>query len=236
MWTMWLACADPGVLVKGTVVDGPKPTDSPVPGAALVLRDDEGSVFDSDDGNANGAFRMLAPKGSNIFIDIKAAGMVETSFFGVSGLADVLQLNDGDVHTFSVASRDEWTALFAGCPGADDPSGAATLGEVRIFDLVDPVSGEPPLVIDATVRILDVFGEEVAIACYLNESGLAYEPASTVTGLSGRFAIFGLSQGFFVIEVSYPVATIYLESQSYPIWLNGGGVSPRFPLYISFAF
>lgn len=231
-WLNWFACAEPDVVVRGVVLDGPDPTDAPVAGASVRLRDEGGTRHDIAKSKADGSFRIDAPRGSTIHLEIEGDDGLAASFLGNAGYFDVLRVPEGDVYAFASTELDAWKADFAGCPGVD-ASGAALVGDVRVYELVDPVTGAHPVVTSGHVDVFDAVGDAGATVCYLDDLGV-YDPEAVVTGSTGRFAAFGLSSGLGEIEVVWEPATGLVEAVAYPVWLPDGGVAPRQPLFVSF--
>jgi hypothetical protein len=212
-------------------VDAPDSSGAPVAGATVRVRAADGTRYDTDKAGDDGGFRVHAPRGDTIHLEIEAEDAVTSSFLGVSGFLDVLRIPEGAVWSLPAEEYDAWVAQFAGCPDVDT-SGSAVFGEVRVFDIVDPVTGEHPLVLTGQVELFDAAGEPVGTVCMLDDEGV-YDPEAVVTGLTGRFAAFGLPAGLGALVVSWEPAPGESIKAAYPIYLPQDGAAPRIPLYVS---
>lgn len=210
--------------------------DWPLVGGTVTIADALGEVYDEDTTDAGGAFVAIAPAGQTIFAAIAGEGLGVASFTGISGLQTTLEVGAGTlfgIHTSEIAALRD---TFGDCPGVNDDGGVA-FGEVRVYGLSDPETGESPLVTTANIRVTDDAGAEYT-ACYLNADGTAHDPAATVTGDMGFFAVFGLPTGVSTMQTSYTA----FEDETYdyfqPIWVPDGAdvVVPRFPAYVEFPY
>jgi hypothetical protein len=221
------------VTVKGLVASSRDALELPLQGGQIELRDDSGSLYDSASIGADGEFSVRAPMGSDIFATVLGSEHIVASFTGVSGYAEVFQVEDGALFGVSQTEWTQWREQFAGCPGVD--TGAGIIGEVRMSSLVDSETGEAPLVSTAQPLVEDLDGV-VYTTCFLDEEGLLYDPAAEYTGASGVFAIFGLPEGFVVIDLKYQIVDDVFYLRSIPVWAPKEGVIPLFPAWVEFPF
>jgi hypothetical protein len=118
---------------------------------------------------------------------------------------------------------------FAGCDGYDQ-QGAIVEGEVRVFLPVEQPVDELPLVTTASIEIMDA-DDNSTTACYLDDEGLS-DPEATVTGETGRFAVFGLQAGLSWVTIEYTVDDDFESSWEYPILLPENGTAPMYPVLV----
>src|SRR5688572_3891045 len=183
------------VNVVGTIMSGPPDTKArPLEGANIRIVDDQGFVFDTAVSNSEGVFRVQAPRGEQIYAVIDGDGLVASSFTGVSGFENRL---DAERALFAVSAEQvaEWEALYAGCPGLEEPGGLV-IGEVRDMILVDDATDEHPTISTAKARTQsrpDDEGNTVRVeGCYLADDGTAYSAEADDTGPAGAYAIAGV--------------------------------------------
>lgn len=220
------------VLLEGTVFSDPGAKE-PLGGATLQSFDLIGTPFGDAEADTTGRFLLPTPVGATSFVDIEADGHLRTSFTGVTGVDEVLQIQDGLLFAVSEALFAEWQDAFEGCPGIGE--GGAVFGEVRISNLRDPLTRENPLVQTAVVS-LDGPDGKTRKACYLDEEGTAFDPEAEITGVAGRFAIFGAPPGEHLLVVASETVDGLWSSDAYPVRITEGGVTPMFPLWTDFEF
>jgi hypothetical protein len=208
----------------------------PLEGGTVEIRSDDGTKYDEAITDGDGEFRALAPASSTIFAAISGDGLGQSSFTGVSGVEENMTVEPGALYGVSLAELDAIRAMYAGCPGSDLPMGLV-VGEVRVYGLSDPETGESPLVTTARAVATRLDGEEIP-ACYLDPTGLAYDPAAEITGLAGSFAIFGLESELYSLTVMYSVTGESEYVAYWEIWVPPGesGVVPRYPAWVEFPF
>ena len=227
------ACVEPlitDVTLTGTLSESSDPSSLPVQGtvATITLLDEE---YDCTASNALGDFSLSAPASSNFFVHADATDRVTTTFTGWSGIEDI-EVDPGTIWVQSHEALDQIREEFSSC--ADDiayADGAVVEGEVRLYLPVDENPGSLPLVTTATVEVVDQFGLTTT-ACYLDDDGVS-DPDASVTGQSGRFAIFGLSSGEAVVTITYTVTTGLEETSEYPILLPENGTAPMYPILVA---
>lgn len=223
---MWAGCTDPitKVEMSGVVWDGPEAS-SPVGGATLEVRDDQGAVFANAVAGADGAYAVNVPAGAGFLLYVGAEGYTSTGWAGSAGLED---FSGGDTAPWIASSAwmDELRASWAGCP-AVDAAGAVVIGELRLGypGLVDGIAGQ-----GATAEVLDEQGVSWP-ACYRDADGLV-APDATEAGPDGSFVVFGVPAG-----VSWLVAKFVDDAET--VWETdylspapADGLVPLFPVMI----
>lgn len=248
-------CIERTTLVRGRVLDHPPAAGQSRPvglaGARVRMLDEIGALYENSEADKDGTattddqgdFRVHAPRGQTVYALIDADGYAVTSFSGVSGFESSLTVETGLLYGLPTDHLDGYRALFAGCPVQGDGAGWI-LGEVRVFNLVEPgLEEEPgtidplihPLVTTASVTALDQEGIERS-ACYLDAEGV-YDPEAVVTGPTGFFAIPGVPVGLHTLSVGYSLAEgINVEPARTELWMANGEdvVAPRFPAWVEF--
>lgn len=230
-------CRNDEIVVRG-LVDRVMPvrTDGrwPLSNGTVRIFDGDGERYSEATTNTNGYFRTPAPAGETIFAEVTGEGLGTTSFTGVSGLEDRMDVPVGTLFGWDLEDLADLREAFAACPGAS-AAGGVVLGEVRVFGLSDPETGEAPLVGTAEVSIVGLDGTEIA-ACYYTAEGDAHDPAAIRTGDAGAFAIFGVPSGIHTLSVVYSVFEEDDLSTYTVVWVPEGddAVVPRFPTWVEF--
>ena len=220
------------VTMRGVLWDAPE-SEKTFAGAAIQTLTNDGQKVDRSTSANDGGFTVNAPWGTALHALVTAPGHVDSSFSGVSGVADTFRLGAGDLHGFPEELLEEWETDYSGCPGIGE--GSALLGYARFIELVDSVTGEHPIVETLAVRVLAADGEYYD-ACYLNADGTAYAADQAEVGPTGRFAVFGLPEGLARVDLAYLFVETsedrYVHQVSYDAWLPKSGVAPRFPYWL----
>lgn len=241
---MLAACSPADIRVRGRIERARVRPDTFLPLALgeITLLDAKGDLASTDQTDANGFFSATAPAGQTIYAEIRGEGLVPSSFTGITGAPDTGALvvgvddrQDTDLYGVLTGQVEELRQEFTGCPRSFD-DGGIVFGEVRVADIVDPVTDEEPLVGTAWIDLTDADGNVVA-ACYLGEDGL-YDVEATVTGASGRFAAFGLAPGRWEMGVRYLAFDTDEVATFSPVWVPEEPVSvaPRQPAWVEFPF
>ena len=233
MWLLaLLACAPEAVTVtiSGQVDDIPGGGGIGVAQAAVSTTDGLGDPIDAATADAQGRFTANLLPSAPFTLEVQGEDTLPTVFAGLAGLDD-LQVPDGFVFTRTAAAIEALRADHAGCPTAT-AAGAVVEGEARVFINIDPADYDTlPLVTTATVTVTDADGVDHA-ACYLADDGSA-DPAATVTGATGRFAVFGLPAGLATVSVVYTVDAEVSDLATFDIHLPADGVAPLYPLFVA---
>lgn len=116
--------------LTGRVVDGPGST-TPVGGVTVTLRDAEFEVVETVVVGDDGRFAFTTTKSTTVHLVVEGDGLVSASFPGTTGIFDTFAVEDGAIHVVPEAEAQAWRDRFAGCPGADDPTNAMIIGELR---------------------------------------------------------------------------------------------------------
>lgn len=254
---MLAGCMNSPVLIEGTIRSG-STTEQGQAGGVVVVLDSDGEEFDRSPIKARGGFEALAPRGSDIFLEVRAptkqyldvsdsdgvrAGldaeacceegeMSVTSFNGASGFADSFSVEPGQLYAFSRHEQQDWERRFAGCPGVGEPGGVL-IGEIRLADWTQ--NGEYSLITTGFVWVEDT-QQNRWDACYLDEEGIAYSEESERTGEAGAFAIFGLPSGQYEVTVAYNPFTDVSKLNRHNIWVPDSGVVPLLPAWVEFFY
>ncbi|MCO4743186.1 MAG: hypothetical protein KC912_00255 [Proteobacteria bacterium] len=196
----------------------------------LDLFDQDGVLYNSTTTNSNGRFRVRAPRGEKVFLELGGEHLATATFNGVSGFSSPLIVNGAespDIYGFNLLELEEWAERFDGCP--DFGEGLVVLGEVRANDLVDPTTDEHVIMNRASAELVSVNGNDVYSACFLDDEGLAYDPNATETGQTGMFAIPGVPPGLFTLVVENALPGEFTAQSATSIYVDEATVAPRFP-------
>lgn len=236
IWLAVLGCTDETVLLNGVVYESHDLLSPALAGAEIHVVDFDGTSLSTATADGGGRFETEVPGGIPVFVEVSAEGYSVTPFPGVIGLAPVQTVDDHALYGVSDAERADWLARFTGCPGADGDR-AIVLGEMRIYGLEDPLTGESPTIGTGIVTVTD--GEQTeAAGCYFDPAGERYDPAAEVTGDSGAFAVFGVEPGLHDLQLEGAVSETLSASEVYPLWIpdRPNVVSPWYPAWLPFPF
>lgn len=232
MWLLLLACADPltAVVIEGKALDLPGISGLPVPGAAIETRDGAGAPYDAVTADEKGRFSAELRQSSAFTVTGSAAGFVPTAFAGLAGL-DSIAIPNG---FFYLRSAEQLTTLreeHDACAAAASP-GAVVEGEARLFINIDPDDYDTlPLITTAEITAEGADGAIYA-ACYFNDAGES-DAAATVTGDTGRFAIFGLPAGLTTVRSTYTIGDEAQDETAFTLWLEADGAAPLYPHFVA---
>lgn len=220
------------ISLTGAVFDDRHSAANPLDGATVELYDSAIQLYSQAQTDAEGQFSLLSPAGTPIYFELHAPGFVPTGFAATTGLYDAV-VPDGTLWLESEDDMGELEGLFAGCATLGTPGGIIE-GEIRYYaDGYSPDEGsEWPIADTAWAIAYDVEGNPTP-ACYLNEEGTAYDPDAAVTGISGRFAIFGSTTGPVTLEVGYNIDDQPYWHTYYYLYVPESGVAPAWPMYVS---
>lgn len=232
-WVLWVACGS-DVGVSGRVFEGHDRLGFPLADGDIRLLDGDGNEVDAGQTGARGGFRLTARANQLVFAEITAEGFGVSSFTGTTGV-QALKVDDGALYGVETRVVDAWTALMEGCPGQAD-AGGLVYGEVRLFEVFDPETGEEPTVGTAWAAVESVPEGTRREACYLADDGASWAPDSDRTGGTGRFAVFGVPPGLHTLEVGFDLPGGDSYTSLWTVWMPDapGAVVPRFPVYVEF--
>lgn len=228
-------CSSRFTVAEGTVYESHLSTAPPMPGAEVRVQSLEGELLLETTTNEQGRFTGELPLGTDVIAEVSGSGLALIGFPGTTGFGDKLVIEDRSLFAFSVAEKDAIRAAMAGCPGADDPDASLVVGEIRVYGLEDPESGESPTISNG--RASATAGGQEWTACYWNADGTAYDPLALSTGLAGSFVIFGVEPGLGTLTVEYEALSGSPYTADYPLWIaEGDAVSAWYPAWVEWAF
>lgn len=220
------------VKLSGTVFDDAYGEGSPVAGVTVTARGGDFQVYSEAVTAEDGTFSMGIASVQALFLELSGEGWAPTLFSGEAGLYD-MEVTDGTLWVRSEDVPASLTDTFGSCAAVAGEGGVVE-GEVRVFlDGLDLAN--MPLVETARVRLLDEAGL-IHDACYLDVDATA-DADATVTGPLGRFGIFGVPEGYSVVEVTYGSAVeeeVPSWAWYYPIYMVEGGLSPFYPMLVEY--
>ncbi len=215
--------------ITGTIEDS---SGSPISDPLIEIRAWDGTLLTEVTGESNGTFTVDLPPFQEFFVIASKEGYPKTSFTGYSGEGQY-PVPSG---TLWLRSENEVeTALrdYEECFSTEYFSGFGVIeGLAKLY-----ISGENtdnlPEITTATAHIS--INEESGIeGCYLPQISEDGETvSSTVTGDSGRYAIFGIEEGPHELVISVEVDG---SSFDYPylVYVTEGGITPMIPTLIPF--
>lgn len=229
--------APPSLL--GVVSDGRD--GSPLVGAEItVVSPARGDVIGEATTGSDGSFEALLSRGADgVALEIRAEHHVTTVLHGNAPLNGPLQIEDGFLYAMPDAAYDALTTTWSGCSGADRPLGVV-FGEMRVFDLVDQVTGESPITTEGQVDVFQIDNrgkiDTTWVGCYLDDAGKQHDPTAEFTGLSGKFAVFGVEPGFHEVRAQWQPAPNQWQVSVYPAWVPDGerAALPLWPAWVEF--
>ena len=87
------------------------------------------------------------------------------------------------------------------------------------------------MVTTAWSRLEDVNGNAFD-ACYLTDKGDVYDPLSLQTGVTGKFAFFGLEEGLYTFTIGYTMLNFEVYEVSWQLYAPKNGIAPRLPIWV----
>jgi len=219
------------IALSGVVGDTPYGGGGVVGGAIVSVLDDAYAPVDSQEADGDGFFSVALPAGVPFYLTVEADGYVPTGFSGVAGLYDAAAPEG-----YPWVASDAWMAQlredFAACPTAGD-AGTAVAGEVRGY-VEGAAYTEMGLIPTGTARVLTEDNAEY-VACYLDDEGVSSADA-TVTGATGRFAIFGVPPGPMLVEVRYTDPGGDVPVEVFQFVAPASGLVPLYPALVQLLY
>lgn len=202
-----------------------------VAGAQVSLFDGDLNPLSTGTTDGSGNFRLTAPPQVALHLLVEGDGLVPAMFPGESGPVSFI-IPDGQVFAVTEAAAAQQRTDFAGCPGADGTAGF--LFGTAWVELTDPeLLAESPPDPTAFVFVEETDGTGRRDACYLTDDGSAVADGSERTGDTGRFALFDLEGGPWVLSVARDATEGTAVSKSI-VHVPEGGVLARLPAFTPF--
>lgn len=225
-----LACVEvpESIVLTGTVHDAPYGGGSVVAGLTVRSRDASLELYSETVTSDDGTFQMDVAAAQDLYLELAGDGYRTTLFAGQSGFGD-LDAGDETLWVHTVDSADTITADFGSC-AEDAGEGGIIEGEVRLY-MNGIASEDLPIVETAQVGVVDLDGNKF-YPCHLDDEGNPSDSAE-FTGVTGRFAFFGLPDEPLILGVAYgelgedPVGAWY-----YPVNMQEAGIAPFYPLLV----
>jgi len=216
------------VWLSGTLTEIDDSSAAPVEGGSVETFYIWDEDFDCAAADEAGQFAVRAPASSSFFVQTDGKGRVPSSFTGWSGIEDI-KLDPGVLWARGAEDLEAIREEFIGCEGYDQ-EGAIVEGRVRVYLPVDEPVDALPIVTTASIYVMDEDGNTTD-ACYLDVDGNS-DPEATLTGETGRFAVFGLEAGLAWVNITYSVDDDFEEDWDYPILLAENGTAPMYPVLV----
>lgn len=213
--------------LTGTVFDGPASIDG-VANANVEVRSWDGTLFDATVADPYGQFTIMAPAGQPAFMVVGGPDHVPTSFTVNIGTVDMV-VPEQVIWARRASVHEALFTEFAGC-SPEPPGGAVIEGEVRLYLGDVDEQGAEPLVTTGVVYVENEAGE-LQSGCYLDNAGTS-APDASLTGETGRYAIFNAPVGPAQLTVTYDT-TESLTSTDLLVYVPEGGTVPGYPTYVA---
>lgn len=224
--TLLTGCLDETVEISGQVTDSQGEDGQPVSDASVTIRDFGGAQFASATTDGDGVFSSTVPMQQMFFLEMEADGFAKTAYAGLSALQEI-QVTDGELWLRAEDDLEAIRAEFEGCAPAELGVGGVIEGEVRLYVLQGQETEELPFVTTATVTAYTADGT-VSVGCYLDDKGTS-DPSMSVTGVTGRFALFNVPSGPMSVLISYTYGGAAPHEDWYTVYVPEGGVVPLYP-------
>lgn len=236
---VWLAActSEPEVTLSGVVWAGPRDDDPPLGNVAVEIVSEDGSSLGRTRADADGVFSLVIHEQGTVFSVLRKDGWATTTFPGVIGAVPEQAIEPHALYAVSLDAVAAEEARFAGCPGVG--AGGSAGGELRVFGLEDPVTGEAPLVQTGKASLTPASSPRDELdACYLLDDGTAWDPEAYWTGASGTFGFFGLAPDTYDLDLRFELSDELVETASYPVYIPDDPVvrAPWYPAWIEFPF
>ena len=203
-----------------------------VPNPAIEIRAWDGSLLEELNGDATGTFEANLPPYQEFFVIVSSDDHPPTSFTGYSGEGDHA-IPNGTLWLRTFEEVDSVASEFTTCTGTDESGTGFIEGTARLYISGTPVSDLPTL---TTATASAEQNETMTYdGCYLpsidEESGEIVE--STMTGDSGQYAIFGITEGLTKLTIELDVDD-KVEEFPYWVYVPANGVVPLHPTLVPF--
>lgn len=225
LMSLLAGCVEETVSISGQVIDD-RSDGAPVSGAAVTVWDIAGATFDTATTGDDGVFSSTVPMQQMFFLELEGEGFANTAYAGLSALQD-LQITDGELWMRTADDLEAIRAEFDGCAPDELGVGGVIEGEVRLYVLEGQDPDELPYVTTATVTAYTADGT-VSVGCYLDDKGVS-DPSMSVTGQTGRFALFNVPSGPMSVLVSYTYGGSSPHEDWHTVYVPEGGVVPLYP-------
>lgn len=226
------------VILSGVVLDEPYFEGEPVVGVEVTALDADLEAYSTAISDANGLVSMPVAAAQDMFIELRGEGFATTLFAGEAGIFD-LALSDGELYTVPETRAQQLAAEFGDCAG--DGTGGVIEGEVRVW-MAGEQTSDVSLVGNAWVVAHAADNEEFT-PCYLDAEGNPAPEDQTLTNATGRFAIFGVPAGSYLLEVAYRPGGTEEDTEDselaayywyYKAHMVEDGVAPFHPAWVEF--
>ncbi len=233
MILLFLACTkDPSLVEVRTTIGSDRDEDPKgvVAGATIDVYDSSTAEFSHATTDEGGAVTLPLPFAHVSFVVLHADGHVPTSF-SLAPFYEDASLPDGTLWLRSEGAVAALSKEFGpSCPNMDNEEGVLLEGEVRLF-----IDGQDldtlPLVTTASVTAYNSDGDPYP-GCYLDDEGKP-SASATVTGQTGRFAVFGAEAGTLTLSLAFDVVpgTPGTPNGYYAV-AEAGGAAPYYPALV----
>lgn len=222
-------CAPSTVSIAGRVMAGFQSTDVAA-GAHVELRDEAFALVDSADADADGVFFVDAPERAFIHLVVSGDGLVPAAFPGESGDGPAFDIPNGQIFAVTEAQLATERADFLGCEGAEAADGVIFGTAWLAVPAADVTTGPPEA--SAFAYVEDLNQTDKKTACYLDDAGSVVAPEATVTGATGRFAIFGVAGGPWALTQGRMTSSSASVLGRQTVYVPEGGVVARLPALV----
>lgn len=221
-----MGCSPQTVTVAGRVMVDFQSEDV-VGGAHVALYDETFALVSETDADADGVFFVEAPERAIIHLVVSGDGLAPAAFPGESGDAPGFEVPNGQIFAVTEAQLAQQRADFAGCDGAETGDGVVFGTTYLAVPAADVTDAGP--VDSAFAYVEDMEQTQKIDACYLDDLGVAVAPDAELTGDTGRFAIFGVVDGPWVLTLGRRSSDTSSRVGRRAIFVPEGGVVAQLP-------
>ena len=227
---LWMSCALPTtvVVLSGQVLTA-QDSETVAPDVTVSIRNAESKLHGEVSTDENGMFEIEIPGSNAYHMVLEGEDSLPTAFAGIVGQSDVAIPKD-ELFVRSAAEVSALRDTFAACPTASD-AGAIVEGIVR-FKLQNT---EDQSFLVAPLTAISAFNQDGIeyTACYLDDDGVSVEEGENV-GTTGRFAVFGVSEGPTTVRFQQNIGGMIVENYGY-VYIPENGVAPFHPAFVDLA-